>query len=67
LRHLADRVERHELPAPNQKNPGFGNLASIIVADVTNMVPNLALSGLVRSAAQADVALLHDRAQMLED
>lgn len=63
LRAVADRIERATTPQPNQKNPNFGNAASVIVADVMNMLPNLGLSGLVRAAAQADVALLHERAK----
>lgn len=63
LRRTADRIERLVTPGPNQKNPGFGNAASMVVSDITNLIPNLGMSGLVRAAAAADVALLHERAK----
>lgn len=63
LRRTADRIEAQRTPPPNQKNPGFGNAASMVVSDLTNLFPNLGMSGLVRAAAAADVALLHERAK----
>lgn len=65
LREMADRIGRVTAPPANRDTPGFGDAAGAVIADLMNMLPNLGLGMLARSAAKADDAILqfrlHDR------
>lgn len=62
LRSMAERLDQVKPPTGASENPGFGLVAASVVSDISNMLPNLGLSMLVSSAAQADTAILRSRA-----